>query len=186
MRAANGLTGKGTVLSLGTGVPVPGGTDAGTLIVRPGAGGDGWTTIVASADESNSSTTAASHATLRVPTSIADGTYELQSLIRFQSAATTTGFQPGLVYPAQVTASYRVDVPISATAIVSMHAGASAQYAAGTAVGAVATFYLATIWGVFVKSGTMLTALALSYKSEIASSAVTVKAGSVLRWRKVA
>lgn len=117
---------------------------------------------------------------------LADGLYEAEADLIFTSAATTTGFKPGLVWPATVTCRGVTEVANSAAALVVSNFNSSGTYAPGTAVAVANSSYFARISFTFRVDGAMASALAVSFKSEVAASAVTVKADSFLKYRKIA
>ena len=77
-----------------------------------------------------------------------------------------------------------IRVPISASAEVARHAGAYNAEALGTGVDAANAVRLATIVGVLRNGATAGTVIA-RFRSEVALSAVTVKAGSTVKWKAV-
>lgn len=145
------------------------------------------TTVVASADTSNSTVTAADVTGLAIPAGIVAGTYKVTGTVLLASAATTTGAQVQITAASGVTPALRWTVPNTATAdfIAYDRTGAGVvaatahPYAAGNPVPAFLS-------GTLVVASTTTTACQVRIQSEIASSAVTAKAGSHLTWQRIA
>ena len=144
-----------------------------------------WTTLVKSADQTNNTVTLADVTDLDTGV-IAAGLYEVEALLLVQTAATTTGIQIGLAYPAQVVGAFNIDVPNSATAEILRKGRLTGEKASGTGVGVANTSYLARIRGLFRITGTMSAGLRVQFNSEVAASNVVIKADSILRYKKVA
>lgn len=145
------------------------------------------TLLTLASDQTSTSVTAADVTGLQTG-ALAAGLYEVEGVLLVQSAATTTGVQIGLAWGAASAGAFKVSVPISATADVLAHITAGGQKALGTAVAAVATSYPVTIKGTLrVPAGGLASpGLRPTVNSEVASSQVTVKADSWLRYRKIA
>ena len=151
------------------------------------SGANPWTYYVTTADTLNSTTTAVNVTGLTIPATLAAGKYAFECRFLFTSAATTTGIQPAITFPAQVTMGARSFVPLAATTM-SISQG---QNVSGTANAATATpgvaplMYLGSFDGIFIVSGTMTSAIQITIKSEVNASEVAVKAGSFLRYRRL-
>ena len=115
----------------------------------------------------------------------AAGIYELTGMLRFSTPATTTGIGLALVAGSgEINAHVRIPQAASGTA--SFYEGAVSTSGAtivSTAVLAANTDYPIIIHGSFVATGASI--LTLQFRSEVASSTVTVRANSFLRAREV-
>lgn len=94
----------------------------------------------------------------------------------FRSAALTTGIQLSVNAPAATLLAYNAIIPITATTQVLGNRRAVNVASVGTGVDVVNSDLLATVEGVIVPSASGT--LALRYSSEVAASAVTMRAGS--------
>jgi hypothetical protein len=104
--------------------------------------------------------------------------YSFRFYIAFSTAAATTGLGLALTGPTSpVTFTARIYVPITATTALTTHAAAYDVGPLGTGVAVANTNYLAVIEGV-IETGASGGTLAPRIRSEVATSAVTVKAGS--------
>lgn len=187
---ATSLTANNVLLGNGTGAlqVVAPGTSGNVLTsngttwqsTAPAAGGD--TLVVLGSDVANSTTSFADITGMSF--SVTSGeTYHFDAVIAYTSAATTTGSKWSVNGPAAPTLlAYRTESPTATTT-------SRLDYADNYDTGGPSTQspgitnLVAKIEGI-VKvsaSGTF----ALRFGSEVASSAITAKAGSVLRWRKV-
>lgn len=146
---------------------------------------DGWTTFRKTANQTNSTTTLADCTDLDTGV-LPAGLYVLEAYLLVQTAATTTGIQIGLAYPAQAVGAFNVDVPNSATAAVLVKGRLTDQKAAGTGIGVANAGYLARITGLFRVTGTMASGIKVRFNSEIATSNAIIMADSILRVKKVA
>lgn len=146
-----------------------------------GPSGSGAPTIATiTSDQAFTSTTPANVTGLSVSLA-ANTNYRVEALILFTSAATTTGIKPTLTYPAVTVASFNVDAPAAADGTAGMFQGwitASGDAVTATGVQATATTYLARIVGVIRPSAAGT--LQVQVGTEVASSAITVKAHSQL------
>ncbi len=120
--------------------------------------------------------------TLDIP---AAGVYELAAVLRFRTPATTTGIGLALVAGSgAITAQLTIAQAVAGTAsFFEGSSNASGVTVLSTAVLAANTDYPAIIRGSFV--ATAATILALRFRSEVASSLVTVQANSFFRAREV-
>lgn len=147
---------------------------------------DPWTYVKLAANVTNNSTTPVD--TLLAFTPEAGQLYEFEAMLYVQSAATTTGVQPGIKWPAsnvdQIMA--KIEVAISATGVVNRLFGATTtQRAAGTAVAAINENTYAFMKGSFKTSGVPSSNFIITLASEVASSQVQITANSWLKYRTV-
>jgi hypothetical protein len=146
----------------------------------PTAGGD--TYLVLGTDQSNSTTSFADVTGMTF--SVASGeTYVFEAWIVYETAATTTGSKWAVNGPASPTLlSYSVETPTASTASRLDFASTYDGTGPSTQTAGIGQC-LAKVEGVvkFSASGTF----ALRFGSEVASSAVTAKAGSSMRYRKI-
>lgn len=135
-----------------------------------------WTYVVLGSDVVNSTVTAAS--VVATGTGLATGKYALEGKIWYTTAATTTDPAFTLTFPAQVTTAYSWQDAVSissASGTISMvdNVAQSSQY-------------LTKLDGIFIVSAAMASAISALIATKVASSAVTAKAGSFIRYRKIA
>jgi hypothetical protein len=148
---------------------------------------DPWTYRVVAADVTNSTTTAGDITGLTIPTSLATGKYILEGKIFFTSAAATTGIQLGFTFPAQVDLAAMWQIPAGVGGVNIHHQTVTAVYSGSTAAPAAAPAdFVGVVDGVFVVNSAMSAAIIAQQRSEIAGSAVVTKAGSFIRYRKIA
>lgn len=140
--------------------------------------------LVLAADLVNSTVTAADVTGLGFTPAI--GTWLVEGFLAVTSAAATTGAQVGLAVPATAALlAYKVETPLTATTDVIVTSAVSGTLNAATSGLTVANLILLTALVRYTSApaaGLVVPRLA----SEVAASAVTVKAGSVLRFKKVA
>lgn len=147
---------------------------------------------VLAADATNSTTTDAAIGSFSLALE-ASAVYEFEITLMVKAAATTTGVQVQLTGPtAQTTwVSYEMITPTTNT-LVTTNTGrilctAFGVYMANLTTPVADTFYPITIRGMVRTSGTAPAApLAIGFKSEVASSLVTVAAGSIMRLVRIA
>lgn len=147
------------------------------------AGSDGWTWQKLGADIANSTTTLASVTGLSF-TALANTTYLVHVIGSFQSAATTTGIALALDIPSGSVSGQNIH-PASATTLTGTEQIADAATtgattgvrAAATNVPILATFIVA----IGATGGTVQ----LQFRSEVAASAVTMKAALTAMGRRV-
>jgi hypothetical protein len=148
-----------------------------------GGGSDPWAWLKLAADVSNSTVTLASVTGLSF-TAIANTTYLVELVGTFQSAAITTGIAIALDIPSG-SVSGQVIHPISATALGGTEQIAdAATTGATTGVRAVAT-NVPILASFIVVIGATGGAVQLQFRSEVAASAVTMKAGLTAMGRRV-
>lgn len=142
----------------------------------------GWQRFKLAADVSNSTVTLADVTGLGFAMA-ASTDYDFEFFLPFQSAALTTGLALALNGPGTPTLlAYRVEVPISASASVLRFGSTYNAEALGTAVDTINVPRLALIQGV-VRNGVTAGTLIARFRSEVAASAVVVKAGALVRWQ---
>ena len=122
----------------------------------------------------------------------ANGVYQVDAFVTFQSAATTTGLGLGFTAPSGATCGLEVVVPITSTAVSTqlrtIFPNASATSNSGSVLGTGVTAsnsnHTARISGI-VRNGATAGNFQLQFRSEIASSAITLQIGSELHITKV-
>lgn len=145
---------------------------------------DGWTEVILGADYTNSTVTLTDVLTLG--NTLAIGTYIFEAYLAVKAAAATTGVQIGLAFGSGMEAIFQIHSPSSATADVMVNGRATGSKAASLAVPVLNAYYFA--WGsgmLIVTTNPQGAATRLQANSEIAASLVTIKAGSVLRYKKI-
>jgi len=148
-----------------------------------GGGSDPWTWQKLAADTANSTTTPAAVTGLSF-TATANTTYLVEVFGTFQSAATTTGIALALDIPSG-TVSGQVIHPSSATALTGTEQIAdNATSGATTGVRAAAT-NVPILASFIVAVGATGGPVQLQFRSEIAASAVTMKANLTAMGRRI-
>jgi hypothetical protein len=141
-----------------------------------------WTTVKLAADISQTTTTLADVPGLALPV-LANRHYEFQFLLVYTTQAATTGAAFALTGPAKTWVAHRVETPSTTTASILRHANDYNQEAQGANLPTAGGFFLATVDGLArPTAGGNLTP---RYRSEVAGSSVTVKAGSIGKIREV-
>ena len=144
----------------------------------------GWQRTKLTADQTNSTVTLADATGLSFAVA-ANTDYEFEFLVPFQTAALTTGFALALNGPSSPTLlAVEIRVPISGTTEVFRHTNLYNTEALGTSVDAINVPRLATIRGI-VRNGSTAGTVIGRFRSEVAASAVVVKAGAVVRWQAI-
>lgn len=148
-----------------------------------GGGGDPWTWQKLSADVSNSTVTLAPITGLSF-TALANTTYLIEVVGTFQVAAVTTGIAVALDIPSGTIAG-QIMHPTTATSL-----GGTEQIADNATTGATTGVRAANtnvpIFATYIVSiGATGGAVQLQFRSEIAASAVTMKAGLTAMGRRV-
>jgi len=156
-----------------------------SAVIAPPAQVSDWTYLISPSDTTSVVTTATDITGLGVM--LTPGTYEVEGMVMVQTATATTGPQVGMAWPANCTGAFRVDVPSSATANVTVNGVATGGKAAGTGLATANASYLAIIKGLFVVTTTLASpGLRPQLYAELAATGtVTAKAGSVLKYRRV-
>ncbi|HVE24809.1 MAG TPA: hypothetical protein VNC22_05375 [Sporichthya sp.] len=182
---ATGATGpQGPTGATGPAGPIgltgPAGATGATGATGP-QGIPGWQRVKLTADVTNSTVTLADVTGLAF-TAAASTDYDFEYLIAFTSAAVTTGLALALNGPGTPTLlACRIEVPISASTEVDRHTNTYNTEALGTAVDVASVPRLARIVGV-LRNGSTAGPVIARFRSEVAGSAVTIKAGSIARW----
>ena len=155
--------------------------------------GTGFTPLIATiaATQASTTTTFVDVTQLSVPL-VANATYEIDCFVTFQSAATTTGLGLGFTSPAGSRPMVEVVVPILSTAVASAlrtffpnATTTTSGSVLGTGVSAITSNHTARISGVVVVGGTAGN-FQIQFRSEVASSAITLQIGSSLIARRIA
>lgn len=195
---------NGTNGTNGVGVPVGGttgqvlskidGTNYNTQWTTPSSGGGGLTYIIAimTATQANSTTTVANVTELKA-TMEANAVYQVNCFVTFQSAATTTGAYIGFTSPTGCRCMVEVVVPITSTAVASqlrtIFPNATTATNTGsvlaTGVTAINSNHTARISGI-IRNGATAGDFQIQFRSEVASSAITLQIGSELQLIKIA
>jgi hypothetical protein len=149
------------------------------------AANTGETTLVLGADVSNSTVTPVNITGLAVL--LPAGLWEVRAGLLISTAAVTTGPQVGLAWPAGPVVAARIETPSAAAASVLGFARVTGDRAANTGLPVAAAAYLATI-DATVRTAAPIASPGLrpTLQSEVAGSAVTVKADSWLSYRRLA
>lgn len=154
-----------------------------TAFQKQGEGDDGWTNLILAADFPTSSAVAVDTGISFLPAANARIMFEARLLLR--TATNTVGPRPGLAWPTGMTdGAAMIMMPSSATA--NLIANGNINAAILIAVGGVPNAnqsYLATMSGLMIAGGAPGSSLRVQLASETAGTAVTMKAGSFLRWK---
>lgn len=146
---------------------------------------DVWTTVSAPATFTSNVTTAADIPGLAF-TPEANKNYEVEALLLIRSTATTTGVRIGWNPPTGLNdGGVNIDVPVSAASRTFSNAGGAASQANGTSMPVVNVSYLSTVKGFLRVGPTPSGDFTLTLSSEVAASDVSVRAGSILRFREI-
>lgn len=155
---------------------------------EPGAGGsDPWTVVTLANDFVNSTTTA-QNVTGLLFTPAANTSYLIEIYVNCQTAATTTGARPGWTWPTGLTIGTGwMNSPNNATASAQAWGSAASGELVCSATGvAVANSPYMHIGQAHLIAGPSVSGnFQMRLRSEIAASAVTMKAGSFLRIREI-
>jgi hypothetical protein len=143
---------------------------------------DPWEYVTLSADSSISTTTLGNTGNLSF-TALANTVYEVEVLGYFTSAATTTGIGAALDIPSGVVNGQGWH-PVSATALGSFEQVADAAVTGATTGVRAATTNVPVKMAFLVAVSSTGGTVQLQHRSEIASSAVIMKAGTILKYRK--
>jgi hypothetical protein len=142
--------------------------------------------------QQSTSTTMNNITALSGATLAANSTYQVDCFVTFKSAATTNGLGLGYVIPTGAIAMVEIVVPITSTAVASQlrtifpnAAATTTGEVLGTGVTAINSNHTARISGI-IKTGATAGTLAIRFRTEVASSAITLQAGSELHLMKVA
>jgi hypothetical protein len=147
----------------------------------------GWTSVKLASDHSNSNTTE-TNVTGWTFTPAANKTYEYEVMSLCTTADLTTGIRMGTAggMGGTITHGAKIDTPIlNTTTAQPFHIiGTAAQGSLATSAPSLSP-QLITIKGMIISGATPSGALQVTLKSEISTSAVTIKAGSIFRWREI-
>lgn len=176
----------------GTGAQGPQGTQGATGTGTQGAQGaqgaagtnaaDPWTNLKLAADQSVS-TVAAADVTALGFTPAASTTYLLRGWFIVTAAAATTGVRLGVSWPTGVNVTYTLTIPNTATANNLHHSSVSGQLSANTA--GTTTPVLAVLDAIVTTTTPAAGTIRPILASEVAGSAVVIKAGSLVQYRTV-
>ena len=149
-----------------------------------GLSADPWTYVKLAQDYSIS-TTAAGNIPGMAFTPTANTQYEFEAILLMQTAVTTTGPRPGLTWPTgMVDGVVMIDVSSTAVARVLVNGNIAAEVVANnTGLPVINRSYPARFVGTVIAGANPSGNVQLRLRSEIAASAVTVKAGSFLKYR---
>lgn len=148
------------------------------------AGTPGWLRTKITADVSNSTVTLADVTGLSFAM-LASTDYEFEFLLPFTSPALTTGIAVALNGPGTPSLlAVELRVPISASTEVIRYTNLYATEALGTAVDVINVPRLARMRGI-VRNGTTAGSLTARFRSEVAASAVVVKAGALVLYQQI-
>jgi hypothetical protein len=123
---------------------------------------------------------------------VANGVYQIETFITFQSAASGTGINLGLTTPSGCLNMVEITVPITSTAVASQlrtifpdaDTAANAGNVLGTGVTAANSNHTAHISGIVV-NGATAGDLNIVFASEVDSSTVTIEAGTTFRLTRI-
>ena len=145
-----------------------------------------WTYAFLGSDSSSTSTTPANVTGLSF-TPAANKRYEFCGILSLLSVATTTGVRPGLTWPTGATSGgVLFNVPQSTTATFPAGGDISAEVTAATTNFPSTTIqWPATFAGTILMGGSPSGNVQVRLSTEIGGNAVTVKAGSWIKWREI-
>lgn len=205
LQGIQGIAGtNGTNGTNGVGVPIGGtsgqvlskidATDYNTQWIDQSGGGGGLTaqTAVMTATQANSTTTVANVTQLALPM-VANGIYQVDCFVTFQSAATTTGLGLYFTSPTGCRCMCEMVVPITSTAVASQLrviypnalTATNTGLVIGTGVTAINSNHTARISGI-IRNGANAGNFQIQFRSEIANSAITLQIGSELQLIRIA
>lgn len=142
------------------------------------------TRVKLAADRTNSTVNLADVTGLEFPVA-ANTDYEFEFLIPFTTAAITTGIALALAGPAGFSLlAYEIRIPLSATTEQFAYRSAYASELLTTGIDAANAPRLAVIRGV-LKNGANVGSVIARFRSEVAASAVVVKAGAVVKYAAI-
>ena len=144
------------------------------------------------ATQTSTSTTLANITSLVLPME-ANGVYQIQAFITFQSATTLTGLNLGINTPSGCTNMVQITVPITSTAAASQlrttfpnaEIATNLGNVKGTGVTAKDSNHTASIIGI-IRNGATAGNCQLMFATEVDSNAITLQIGSEMHLTKVA
>jgi hypothetical protein len=145
-----------------------------------------WKNVKLASDFVNS-TTAVTNVTGWTFTPAANKTYEYEVKSLCTTAAVTTGIQFGSAagMGGTITHGSKIEAPLAPTTSEITHMfGTSITSSTSTGTPTTAA-HLVTVKGMIIAGATPSGSLQLTLRSEVATSAVTIKAGSIFRWREI-
>ena len=156
------------------------------LDAKQAVGADGWTRIKLT-DDYSISTTAAGNIPGRAFTPAANTSYEFEAMLLMRTAVTTTGPRPGLTWPTgMVDGVVMIDASSTAVARVLANGNIAAEVVCNnTGLPNTTQSFPARFVGTVIAGASPSGNVQLRLRSEVAASAVTVKAGSFLKYRIV-
>lgn len=164
----------------------------GTWATPAGGGGLTAASAVMTSTQASTSTTYADITQLVLPM-VANGVYYVECFVTFQSAATTTGLGLGFTSPTGCRCMCEIVVPIVSTAAASAlrttfpnaAVATNTGNVLGTGVTAINSNHTARISGI-VRNGSTAGNFQIQFRTEVASSAVTLQIGSELMLLRLA
>jgi hypothetical protein len=164
---------------------------SGDLVVTGGAGLSAQTAVMTSTQASTA--TGLANVTQLALAMVANGVYQVDCFITFQSAATTTGLNLGLTTPTGCRNMVEIVVPIVSTAIASAlrtifpnaAVANNAGNVLGTGVTAINSNHTARISGI-IRNGATVGNCQIQFATEVSASAVTLQIGSELQLIRIA
>jgi hypothetical protein len=164
---------------------------SGDLVVS-GGGGLSAQTAVMSETQASTVVTMANVTALALPM-VANGVYQVNCFVTFQSAATTTGLGLGYTSPSGCRCMCEVVVPLTSTAVASQlrtffpsaAVAVNTGSVLGTGVTAINSNHTARISGI-VRNGATAGNFQVQFRSEVNASAVTLQIGSELQLIRIA
>lgn len=150
-----------------------------------GGGSDPWNWTKLAADVANNSVTLAPVTGLSFAAA-ANSSYVVELIGAFQSAATTTGLAIALALPAGASVAGLAHHAISLTALAPVEQLASAATPGATSGVRAAATNIPVVGRWIVQTGAAAGNVQLQFRSEVAASAVTMKAGlTAFGWRLI-
>lgn len=146
----------------------------------------GWTYVRLTADLSTTMTGATDSALAFTP--VANVDYEIEARLLVRSAATTTGPKVGVAVPASADHAFVITEPGATAVAESLLHVPSTSTAAANAAAAWPTAnasYLCEVRGLYRAAASTSGNVRITLASEVLLSAVTLKAGSFLRYRRL-
>jgi len=156
------------------------------LDAKQAVGADGWSRVTLT-DDYSISTTAAGNIPGLAFTPAANTRYEFEAILLMRTAATTTGPRPGLTWPTgMVDGVVMIDASSTAVARVLANGNIAAEVVCNnTGLPNTTQSFPASFVGRVIAGASPSGNVQLRLRSEVAASAVTVKAGSFLKWRGI-